>query len=61
MKRLLHRGQLIILTMALVSGGLAVSVAATPVAHAANQPAAAHRARRLAGSSDRTALLHRTR
>ena len=41
MKRLLHRSKLIILTMALASGGLAVSVIATLAAHAATHPAAA--------------------
>ena len=45
MKRLLHHGKLIILTMALASGGLAGSVAATQVAHAATHPAAAMSAR----------------
>jgi hypothetical protein len=41
MKRLLHRGKLIVLTMALASGGLAATMVATPVAHAATHPPAA--------------------
>ncbi len=41
MKHLLHRGKLIILTIAVASGGLAVSVAATPAAHAVTHPPAA--------------------
>jgi hypothetical protein len=41
MEHLLHRGKLIILTMALVSGGLAVSVIATAAAQAATHPPAA--------------------
>ena len=41
MKRLLHRGKLIILATALASGGLAASMAATPMAHAATHPPAA--------------------
>ncbi len=41
MKRLLHRGKLIILTIALASGGLAGSIAASQVAQAATHPAAA--------------------
>lgn len=40
MKRLLHRGKFIIVTMALASG-LASSIAVAPVAHAATHPAAA--------------------
>jgi hypothetical protein len=50
MKHLLHRGKLIILTTALASGALAVSVAATPAAHAATHPAAAMSAHAQPGS-----------
>jgi hypothetical protein len=52
MNRLLHRGKLIILTMALASSGLAVSAAATPVAHAGTHPAAAMSAQTQAGSQN---------
>jgi hypothetical protein len=50
MKPLLHRGRLLIVTMALACGGLAVSVVATPVAHAATHPAAAMAAHPQPGS-----------
>ena len=50
MKRLLHRGKLLVVTMALASGSLAASAAAAQVAQTAPQPAAAMSAHTQAGS-----------
>jgi hypothetical protein len=50
MNRLLHRGKLIILTMALASGGLVASATATEAAQAATHPAAAMSAHTQPGS-----------
>ena len=49
MNPLLHRGKLIIVTMALACGGLASSGAAAQAAHAATHPAAAMPAHTQAG------------
>jgi hypothetical protein len=51
MKPVLHRCKLLIVTMALASGGLAASVAATQAAHAAAHPAAAMFAHTQPGSA----------
>ncbi len=51
MNSLLHRGKLIIVTMALACGGLASSVAAAQVAQAATHPAAAMPAHPQPGSA----------
>jgi len=50
MNGLLHRGKLIILTMALAAGGLVSSVAAAQVAQAATHPAAVMSAQAQPGS-----------
>ena len=50
MNPLLHRGKLIIVTIALACGGLASSVAVTQVAQAATHPAAAMPAHAQPGS-----------
>ena len=52
MNPLLHRGKLLIVTMALAFSGLAVSVAAVQAAHAATLPAAAMSAQTQAGSQN---------
>ena len=51
MKPVLHRGKLLVVTMALACGGLAASVAATQAAHAATHPAAAMSAHTQPGSA----------
>jgi hypothetical protein len=50
MKPVLHRGKLLILTMALACGGLVATVAAAQAAHAAPHPAAALSAHTQPGS-----------
>jgi hypothetical protein len=50
MKPVLHRGKLLIVTMALACGGLAASAAATQAGQAATHPAAAISAHTQPGS-----------